>query len=1079
MKKSYKRLICIIMSLFMLLSALPLTVHAATTVIDVETAEQLTAACEEINNGSGGEYTINLTADIPDGHIDIRKSDAVVTVIGNGHIITASISAVDVSGGATVNLGDGKSTLILTSEDNNDNPGIVHVMDTGSVCNMYAGVTLKDHEGQNYYGGGVTVECGIFHMYGGTIENCGIDGGSVCYGGGVAVAFGGQFIMDGGIITGCYVTSDLQDLYDDNDDPLVLNQDITYVAGGGVIAYCGASFVMNGGSIENCTATSIGNYPAVGGGVAAITSLYSVQQNSNDYGNLDSCIKINTGTISGCTADFGGAIGAGRKKGQLNPIATYTPENSPNPNTPGIDISGGTIRNNTARILGGGLYFHWIRSDFNVSVSNITLTNNNAPEGGAVCIDEKWTNATFTNCTMTQNRATNGKGGAVYINRNVKKQNSITTIDGCTITNNTATDKGAGVYYTVAEDTNDDSVLAIKGANVIQNNTVGNSLNNLYFQGCNHPVVVTGSLAGSQIGITDAKLWEDNLEDTDPTALSFEGLTKDYEEYNSKSTKSEYFTSDHSDWWVSDGGVVYPTTTFYQYEAKQYLTVPKLTKGYPVQERINESGATEYYIILDISPETEWSQFVSDLFPEIKKIFDTEYVFDEDNSEPDNNVCYYYDPNSKNNIVLFASGQYTIRIYLYDNNGQYLAVLQGAGNVQKFAGVDQVNGKMALKLSWYDPDYDPYITDYESTASSTELVEYDSPLTGNKTTYLVNDIGLVSGKQVVDRFTEQEIEKPATPINYSSEVRLVRRNPNYHINNADIANAKYDGEDIFTSYVEAATGKAVKYGETITAFYAVPEVTPTKQNSCPYIFKGWYYDQANDDDSHPVSFGTDKYTKDIYAHWIKVDNVAKDGGDDNILPAGDTEYGGFDLSGVQVREGVKDTNFGYEKKPGGLRFVTSLSTNVVNEINAIKPNNIEYGYVAATNEGWINYHEAGNRKLLYVSKTANGFDTLDPEGDENYSGFANNINCTSRKTNTKGIVIEDHRNFGGYLLYTLVITYENSQESDFDKNVLARPYIRYTDANNLERVAYSEYRGTNVLGGCSTNYNAVNAHQGG
>ena len=69
---------------------------------------------------------------------------------------------------------------------------------------MYSGVTLAGREGNNYFGGGVTVSGGIFHMYGGTIENCGIRGGSVCYGGGVAVVYGGQFVMDDGTIKNCY-----------------------------------------------------------------------------------------------------------------------------------------------------------------------------------------------------------------------------------------------------------------------------------------------------------------------------------------------------------------------------------------------------------------------------------------------------------------------------------------------------------------------------------------------------------------------------------------------------------------------------------------------------------------------------------------------------------------------------------------------------------------------------------------------------------------------------------------------------------------------------------------------------------
>ena len=243
-----------------------------------------------------------------------------------------------------------------------------------------------------------------------------------------------------------------------------------------------------------------------------------------------------------------------------------------------------------------------------------------------------------------------------------------------------------------------------------------------------------------------------------------------------------------------------------------------------------------------------------------------------------------------------------------------------------------------------------------------------------------------------------------------------------------------------------------------------------------YIFKGWYLDKDNSDDDSPISFDA-VYTQstDIYAHWITVENVAKDGEDDNELPDGETKYGGFDLAGVQVREGIRDTNFDGRRKPGGLRFVTSLNTDIVDAINAIQPNNIEYGYVAATNEDWIKYHSRFDRKLQYVSKTANGIDTSDTAADENYFDFAKNINCTSKVANSNGIVEWDHRNFNDYLLYTLVITYQNeeTQEADHAKNVLARPYIRYTDANGLERVAYSEYRGnSNTLGGCYTSYNA-------
>ena len=409
--------------------------------------------------------------------------------------------------------------------------------------------------------------------------------------------------------------------------------------------------------------------------------------------------------------------------------------------------------------------------------------------------------------------------------------------------------------------------------------------------------------------------------------------------------------------------------------------------------------------------------------------------------------------------------------------GYDICRIQCAGNVQTLNGSKP--GKLVMLLSTYKPGSDPYFHEFSSSYTEIE-VEYDEPLSADKTEYYANDIGVVSAKVDIDKSSETEISHETVDYDYTNEVRLVRKDINYHINNDEIDD-NYNNNDIFTSYVKQAIGKDIKVGDTIEAFYKIPEVKATKTNSCPYIFKGWYYDPENDIDTHPVTFGTDKYSKDIYAHWIKVEDVAKDEEDDNELPPGyNGIYGGFDLAGVQVREGIRDTNYGYEKMPGGLRFVTSLNMDVVNQINAIKPNNIEYGYVAATNKGWIDYHSKdanANRKLQYASTNTNGIDTSsDKAANENYFGFASNIDCTSRKTNGSGKVEKDHRNFNGYLLYTLVITYENVEDEESAKNtkVLARPYIKYLDANGLERVAYSEYRGnSNTLGGCYTSYNAI------
>ena len=848
MKKTVAKYLCIILSAALLLTALPLTVYAEDSVFNVSTAEQLSDAYTAINNGNGGEYTINLEGNIDNGAIVIKNPDAVVTVNGNGYAITNHRNAVNVSDGAKVILGDGNSTLTLQGSVDpheipvgNDEPGLICVL-YGSTCTMSANVTLKNHKGDNYLGGGVTVEGGTFVMNGGNIDNCGIGSGSVCYGGGVAVYNGGCFEMNGGSITNCYAISDYEDDYDPN-------RCFTAI-GGGVFVTGGSSFTMNGGTISGCEATNMG------GGVAQIISYNEMQKYG--MGTLKSMVTINDGTISGNKAGNGaGVFSSGYFYWDSTKIKGHGSGGIGTQPNPGLYINGGKINQNEADGSGGGVFIAMLRPN-TVVLHNAEITKNKAYDGAGIDIFGYWTNTDIDNCTITDNVA-ESNGGGLEITRN--SSGGQTFLKNTTITGNESGGRGAGVYY----DSN--SKLTISGANIIQDNYYNNVLNNLNIFSQAKPVYVNGELTGSKVGLSDPTLWGDGKEDTDPEAVSTDYLTSGYKTNNSNLSPSAAFTSDHESWFV---------------------------------------------------------------------------------------------------------------------------------------------------------DY--------------------------------SDIN-------------------------ENEVRLVRKKPNYHINNADIAaNAKYGGDDIFTSYVEAAT-KEIKVGDTIEEFYTIPEVTPTATNSCPYIFKGWYYDKDNDNDSNPVRFGTDKYSKDIYAHWIKVEGVEKDADDDNNPPKSyNNIYGGFDLAGVQVREGIRDTNFDGKRKPGGLRFVTSLNMDIVREINAIKPNNIEYGYVAATaeNAGWINYHHAAGRKLQYVSKTANGINTSASADKESYFDFASNINCTSRRTNPGGIVKDDHRNFDGYLLYTLVITYEDVDDSAKGKNVLARPYIKYSDANGLERVAYSEYRGnSNTLGGCYTSYTAI------
>ena len=278
--------------------AAPTLAFAADPIVyEVADDARLQSAVAAINRATGGDYVIELTDNFT-SYGAYFSSACNTTILGNGYTITlgegeTSLSA---SNGAQLNLGSADGSDVLTisggGEENNDIPGILRV-GLGGTCNMYSGVTVCDRVGSNYPGGGVTVQGGTFHMHGGTIKNCGINGGGVCYGGGVGVVFdeytgttGGTFIMDGGEITGCSVIA-----------PRPNNGWTFQSYGGGVFVGWGSSFTMNGGTIS-------GNSADIGGGVALLDN--SAEMN------------INGGSITGNKATIcGGGLAATRNSGAV------------------------------------------------------------------------------------------------------------------------------------------------------------------------------------------------------------------------------------------------------------------------------------------------------------------------------------------------------------------------------------------------------------------------------------------------------------------------------------------------------------------------------------------------------------------------------------------------------------------------------------------------------------------------------------------------------------------------------------------------------------------------------------------
>lgn len=343
------------------------------TVYEVGNSKEFDNAVAGINEKTDGDYVIKLTDDIESPGASF-SSGCTTTILGNGHTITLGEGETHfgVSRGAHLNLGstDGRDRLTIKGRSeqnvqNSETPGLLYIM--GS-CDMYAGVTLADREGNNYFGGGVTVFGGTFHMHGGAIENCGIEGGSVCYGGGVAVAYGGTFVMDDGKITGCYAESD----YVDRDDPTRC----ICAVGGGVFVSGGSSFTMNGGSISGSVATNMG------GGVALIASYEEVV---SGFGNLKSRVDLLGGAIDGNKAHDGAGVLASAYFYAYADALAADPPSMGAAEKQGLCLGDVKLSNNKADAsegYGGGAYVVWTRAD----MSGARISGNSASKGAGVAV---------------------------------------------------------------------------------------------------------------------------------------------------------------------------------------------------------------------------------------------------------------------------------------------------------------------------------------------------------------------------------------------------------------------------------------------------------------------------------------------------------------------------------------------------------------------------------------------------------------------------------------------------------------------------------------------------------------------
>ena len=427
-----RRTLTFVAALALYALVMPISAFAATpTTIEVSNSSEFDNAVATVNAATSGEYIIELTDDIQTGGASFSSSQP-VSIVGNGHTITLKqYGSISIDKGAELDLGskNGGDSLTISggNVNSNDVPGLLYVQ--GS-CNMYSGVTVSDREGNNYFGGGVTVQGGTFHMLGGTIKNCGINGGSMCYGGGVAVIYGGAFTMDGGEITDCYVTANWEADWDSR---------MISALGGGVFVSGGSSFVMNGGTISGNKSTDMG------GGVAVVASIDEIH--NGGWGNLQSSAQILGGTISGNEANDGaGILSSAYFYAGAYGLCADTP-NVGAAEKPGLFLENTTITNNTTNQeegYGAGVLAVMMKSPVAAEIRDCTIAKNSAAIGGGIASYGNFTSLTIDGCTITGNKASNYGGG--FAAESNSGEGAGTTITNTKLCNNSA-DKAASDVY--------------------------------------------------------------------------------------------------------------------------------------------------------------------------------------------------------------------------------------------------------------------------------------------------------------------------------------------------------------------------------------------------------------------------------------------------------------------------------------------------------------------------------------------------------------------------------------------------------------------------------------------------------
>lgn len=409
-----RKLFSVLIAICIVIGVLPFTAIA----VDAE-------ATYTTSDGAAKGSFLEAIANVADGgtitllkNIELKKSDTLpisksFTLLGEGYEINLINCTLTLAGKTELRLGaEGyEHTLKLYSTD--DTRAIMSLSDSAKL-HMYDGVTLGPSTAAGTVGGIHLMNDAEFHMHGGLITGC---ISLFAISGAVTLSDYSAFYMSGGRIQNCSGMGG---------GAICMHPSYPI---GGHYSTGTPTFEMTGGTISNCH----DNY--YGGGAIYSNARYKGLNINITGGRIENCSADNTST------GYGGAISLWGD----NVFQTS------------VSISGVTFYNNSAVLYGGALFLN-LPSKVDVELSNVSFESNSAPNGGAIRVDSGTLKFSGSN-TFTGNKATNGEGGAVYLNKGEAE------FSGTTFSGNSATSSGGAIYRTSS------AKLSFSGSNTVTSNS--------------------------------------------------------------------------------------------------------------------------------------------------------------------------------------------------------------------------------------------------------------------------------------------------------------------------------------------------------------------------------------------------------------------------------------------------------------------------------------------------------------------------------------------------------------------------------------------------------------------------------